>query len=87
MNSSEIIHELLYHALIEIREEGRQEQNNVIFHLADLFHNVPKKLERAGKGERSYDDILREIKDRAKEQKIDSWIENVIKHLELKSQN
>ena len=82
MNNSEIIPKLLYFALIEMRDQGRIHKNSVVFHLADLFHNVPAKLQRAAKGEISYDEILEEMMDHAKRGGYDSWITNTIAHFE-----
>jgi hypothetical protein len=50
MDSRELVSRLLYLALIEIRAEAHALQNPKVFHLADLFHNVPLQLERVAKG-------------------------------------
>ncbi len=81
MNSSHLIHKLFYFALIEIRYEGHSDKNNAVYHLADLFHNVPSMLEKAAHGEESYDKIFEEIKTHAKDRGYESWVSNIIDHI------
>ena len=38
------VHQLLFRALLEIREQGHEEKNKVVFRLADLFHNAALDL-------------------------------------------
>ena len=58
-DSRELISRLLYHALVDIRMDAYANHNSKVFHLADLFHNIPLQMERVAKGEGDYDEILR----------------------------
>ncbi len=78
MNSKTVIHALIYYALIEIRMEAHHIQNNKIFHLADLLHNVPLALDRASDEAAAYDEILDQIRGKAKDKGIEKWVEYVI---------
>ena len=77
MTSKEIIYRLIYYALIEIRMDARSMQGKKIFHLADLLHNIPLALEKASVAV-SYDGILNQIKEDAKDKGMERWVENVI---------
>lgn len=75
MEAREALHRLLYTALVEMRVEAHEQQNQMIFHLADLFHNVPLQLERVAKGEGTYEEILQWVETRASEKKINAWFD------------
>ena len=78
MMSRETIHRLLYAALIEIRMEAYALQQQHIFLLADLFHNIPLQLERVSQGEGSYEDILAWLQKRAGEKGCKEWLDTTI---------
>jgi len=72
MNSTKIIHRLLFDALLEIRSECRKPARaecgaEVGYSLSDLFHTVVLDLERAALGEINYDEVLAELTKRAEE--------------------
>ena len=69
----EIVHRLLFRALIEMRSQGHDQKNKVIFHLADLFHNTVLQMESAAEGKASYEDVLRRLEEKAKEKGCESW--------------
>ncbi len=76
--SRETIHHLLYMALIEMRMEAYETENKKIFHLADLFHNIPLQLERVVAGERSYDEVLTWLQKRAQEKGLELWLDKAM---------
>lgn len=73
MTTKETIHKLLYYALIEIRVEAYEAKQSKIFHLADLFHNVPLSLATTD----DYDELLLRIIEKG----ISPWLENHISDL------
>ena len=75
MTSAQIIHRLLFYALLEIRDEARQADNKAGFRLADLFHNVALQLERASQGQATYDEVLQFLEEQAKETGCEKWFE------------
>jgi hypothetical protein len=79
MDSRELCHRLLYLALVEMRVEAHNMKNNKVFHIADLFHNIPLQLEQAAKGELQYEEILAWLKNRASEKDCEEWLSNIIK--------
>lgn len=62
--------------------EGEQIKNSEIVALAEIFHEVPLRLEEANKGARNYNAILDYIKARALQNKTDGWLNNAIIHYE-----
>lgn len=77
-DDDELVYRLLYLALIEIRENGRADKNKVVYHLADLFHNVPLSMRRAKNGEVTHSEILKSIRDHAKDIGCERWLETRI---------
>ncbi len=72
----EEIHSLLNLALTEISASGEASQNKVLFHLAHLYQPVPLGLERAARGELSYDDVLADLEGRASRKGITGALES-----------
>ncbi len=70
----ETVHRLLFRALLEIRSQGHDEKNKVVFHLADLFHTVVLEMENAAEGQCTYEDVLKFLEQRAKEKGLDRWL-------------
>jgi hypothetical protein len=81
MKESDCIYEALYFALIEIRAQGETSGDKVVFHLADLFHNVPPQLAQVARGERTYAEVLAGLERKADEKGIRSWLDNVYQQL------
>ncbi len=74
--TKDLLLRLLASALIEIREEGYEMQNKRVFALADLFHNVPGQLERMERGEKTPDEIMQWLQERARYRGIERWLEH-----------
>jgi len=72
------VHRLLFQALLEIRAQGHECSNKVVFHLADLFHNVALELENAAEGRCSYEDVLKFLEERAREKGLARWLEHTL---------
>ena len=71
----EATHRLLFRALLEMRARGHEQKDKVVFHLADLFHNLVLEMQNAAEGRCTYDDVLRALEERAKEKGLDKWLE------------
>jgi hypothetical protein len=84
MDTIDTVHQLLYYALINIRSEARENGDKVSYHLADLFHNAVVMMGQAAKGERSYNEVMAEIMDRAKAKRCEKWVEDHLKRMEAK---
>ncbi len=69
------VHRLLFDALLELRSQGHEHRNPVVFHLADLFHNIVLEMENAAQGCGSYEDVLALLEERAREKGCQSWVE------------
>jgi hypothetical protein len=78
MTSRELLHRLLYLALVEMRTEAYEVRNKKVFHLADLLHTLPLQLERVAGGEGSYDEVLKSLHSRAGDKSLERWLENAI---------
>lgn len=70
----ELVHRLLFRALIEIRAQGHEQNNKLVFHLADLFHNVVLDMEAAAESKLSYEEVLRQLEKKAKEKNCERWL-------------
>jgi hypothetical protein len=70
----EKVHRLLFRALLEMRSQGHEQRNKLVFHLADLFHNVVLEMENAAEGRCTYEDVLKALEERAREKGLDKWL-------------
>ena len=70
----ETVHRLLFRALLEIRSHGHEHKNKLVFHLADLFHNVVLEMGNAAEGQCTYEDVLKQLEERAAERGLDKWL-------------
>jgi hypothetical protein len=85
MSDRDMVHRLLYFALVEMRERGRLANDSVVFHLADLLHNVPLALLKADPAsDEDYEQILTSMRQRAQELGCQSWIDQ---HVSSESQS
>jgi hypothetical protein len=66
---------VLHIVFIEIRVQGHEIQNNRIWGLADLFHNIPLALNRAYQTAGNYDELLAEIQERAERNGCAAWLQ------------
>lgn len=72
--AAELTHRLLFRALLEMRSQGHEQHNKIVFHLADLFHQVVLEMEGAAAGRRSYDDVFKCLQEKAKEKGLERWL-------------
>jgi hypothetical protein len=70
----ETVHRLLFRALLEIRSQGHDERDKVVFHLADLFHTVVLEMAKAAEGACTYEEVLKGLEQRAREKGLDRWL-------------
>jgi len=87
VNSTKIVHRLLFQAILEIRDQSYGTGDKVIYHLADLFHKVVLQLEAVAEGNAdiTYDDVLSFIRKRAREKGWEKWIDDRISELAVRS--
>jgi Mg/Co/Ni transporter MgtE len=79
----ELVHRLLFRALIEIRAQGYEQKNKLVFHLADLFHNAVLDMEAAAEGKMTYEDVFRQLEEKAKEKNSKSWLHSAITQIDI----
>ena len=72
----ETVHRLLFRALLEMRSQGQETKDKLVFHLADLFHNVVLEMENAAEGRCSYEDVLRTLEQQARAKGLDKWLDS-----------
>ena len=77
MTESDILFEVLYYAFIELRLEGHNRSNKVVYHLSDLLHNMPAQLAQVTRGERTYSEVLEALETKAAAKNCSSWLENI----------
>ena len=68
------VHRLLFRALLEMRAQGQGQKDKVVYHLADLFHNIVLEVENAAEGRCSCEDVWKVLEMRAKEKGLDKWL-------------
>lgn len=78
-NQAYFLHDLLYRAFINIRMEAHDEQNEAIFKLADLLHNLPLQLVKALQQNQDYEIVFTVLKARVAQKQQEPWLEQVIK--------
>ena len=78
----ELVHRLLFRALLEIRAQGHEQKNKLVFHLADLFHNAVLEMEAAAEGRSTYAEVLRQLEERAAEKNCERWLHSAITQVE-----
>src|SRR5713226_4798492 len=78
-----LVHRLLFRALIEIRAQGHEQKNKLVFHLADLFHNAVLDIEAAAEGKLNYEEVLRQLEEKAKEKNCERWLHAALTEIEI----
>lgn len=78
----ELVHRLLFRALIEIRAQGHEQKNELVYHLADLFHNVVLDMKAAAESKLSYEEVLRQLEEKAKEKNCERWLNSARSQIE-----
>jgi hypothetical protein len=78
----ELVHRLLFRALIEIRAQGHEQKNKLVFHLADLFHNAVLDMEAAASGRLTYEEVLCQLQVKAKEKSCAKWLQAALTEIE-----
>jgi hypothetical protein len=84
MDNRKLVHKLLFWAFVEIRFLAYEEKNKPVFAVADLFHNIPNRLEKA-QTDSDFADILDFLRMIADGKGMTGWLDNVIAQL-LKEQ-
>jgi hypothetical protein len=79
----ELVHRLLFRALIEIRSQGHEQKNKLVFHLADLFHNIVLDMEAAAEGKSTYEEVLRRLEEKAREKDCERWLRSAVTQIEV----
>lgn len=74
LTPSETLHRLLHRALVEIRFQGHEQQDKLVYHLANLFHAVVLEMGAAAGGRSSYDAALRRLEETARETGCERWL-------------
>lgn len=71
----QVLHRLLFRALVEIRAQGHEQKNKLVFHLSDLFHNIVLEMENAAEGKTTYEEVLKLLEEKASEKGCEAWLE------------
>src|SRR5437588_1779582 len=74
----ELVHRLLFRALIEIRAQGHEQKNKLVFHLADLFHTAVLDMEAAAEGRLTYDEVFHQLEAKAREKNCERWLRSAL---------
>lgn len=78
MDPRPLLCRLLHRAFLDVRVEANEIKNGRVFAIADLFHAIPLQMERAERGEISYDDILNGLTEKARAKNTLQWLDNAI---------
>lgn len=77
MTNAELAHRLLYFALLELRDHGRETGDKGVFRISDIYHNVPLALLQAD-SEEDYLRVIEDIRARAERHGCGDWLERRI---------
>jgi hypothetical protein len=69
------VHNLLFRALLEIRSQGFEQQNKLVYHLADLFHQVVLEMKNAADRHTTYEAVFQSLEQRAREKGLEKWLQ------------
>jgi hypothetical protein len=86
-SAAELLNRLLYRALIEIRDQGREGGSKAVFHLADLFHTIPLQLDRVLEGQATYEEVLQALEAKAAEKGMERWLHAAVSEIESAQQS
>jgi hypothetical protein len=75
MIEKDYLFELLFRAFLDIRIASYAKDSHTCFVLADVFHNVPLQMNSADKGERTYAEIIADIKERCERRQCTFWLD------------
>ena len=70
-----LLYRLLYIALIDLRMEAHDTQNEEAWRVAHLFHTIPLRLARVADGDGSYTDLLAQPREDAQRLGCVAWLE------------
>src|SRR5687768_11911823 len=86
VRASMLVHRLLFDALTEIRAEGDNSKNKLVYHLSDLFHQIVLQMEQAAENGQSatYDRILNSLKDAAQRKGCGAWVDQHLQQIEAR---
>lgn len=89
MTAKSTVHQLLFQALLEMRDCGHESGDKVVFHLADLFHNAVLQMENAEQNDKveGYAEVLAFLQQRAQEKGCSEWVEQQLDRLAAKTAN
>ena len=82
MKPGDVVHRLLFDALVQIRAEGHDSGDEAVFRLADLFHTTALDLGAAAAGEVGYDEVLRRLDEKARETGCERWLAAALRRAE-----
>ena len=69
------IYRALFDALLELRTEGAEKKNPRVFHLADLFHQLPNWLRELDRGDIDAEEVARRLRERAERAGTSAWLD------------
>jgi len=89
MTAKSTVHQLLFQALLEMRERGHESGDSTVYHLADLFHNAVLQMECTQENDQSdgFEEVLNFIHQRAKEKGCADWVDSQLNRLAAKTAN
>lgn len=82
MTNKEYVLKLLYIAFLDIRVASYEHDHHTCFVLADIFHNIPLRINLAEKGEQGYEEIVTYIREKCEARNCLTWLENARANLE-----
>jgi hypothetical protein len=65
---------LAQHVHVRTLHDVLQKARELLFHLADLFHNSVLEMESAAEGRHSYEDVFKCLQEKAKEKGLERWL-------------
>lgn len=77
MNDQYFLLKLILFALIEIREKAHYSGDRLSYDLSDILHLIPSGMTLINNGTLTYEDLLKKLENRAKENGCYDWIDTI----------
>ena len=75
MHDRDAIYDALFDALLEMRADAADRKNARVFHLADLFHQLPNWLRELDHGTIGVEEVSRRLRERAGRAGTSAWLD------------
>ncbi|EOF5434822.1 hypothetical protein ACK1MO_004588 [Salmonella enterica] len=81
MKNEFILMRLVARGLLDIRVAASSGNVKACLVLSDFIHNLPYSIEQIVKGNMSYQNVMEDLKDRARVKNMEGWLANALRDI------